>query len=67
MGFYVRAGLWIDGIEILTGVGRKSGVFGNATGGSGLVRSLLLLLFSNKLYDGVYIFLTLIMQHLISL
>jgi hypothetical protein len=35
LGFYVRAGLWIDGIEILTSSGRRSGVFGNATGGSG--------------------------------
>ncbi|KAI9892582.1 MAG: hypothetical protein M1814_001275 [Vezdaea aestivalis] len=37
MGFYVRAGLWIDGIEILTSTGRRSGVFGNANGGSGQV------------------------------
>lgn len=36
-GFYLRAGLWIDGIEILTSLGRKSGVFGNPTGGSGSV------------------------------
>ncbi|EXJ59712.1 hypothetical protein A1O7_03858 [Cladophialophora yegresii CBS 114405] len=35
LGFYLRAGLWIDGIEILTSTGRRSGVFGNATGGSG--------------------------------
>jgi hypothetical protein len=35
LGFYVRAGLWIDGIEILTSHGRKSGVYGNPTGGSG--------------------------------
>ncbi|CAI7635811.1 unnamed protein product [Penicillium glandicola] len=35
LGFYVRAGLWIDGIEILTSLGRKSGVYGNAAGGSG--------------------------------
>ena len=34
-GFYLRAGLWIDGIEILTSSGRRSGVFGNAQGGSG--------------------------------
>jgi len=38
LGFYVRAGLWIDGIEILTSLGRKSGVFGNARGGSGYVQ-----------------------------
>ncbi|KAI9367129.1 putative peptidase family-domain-containing protein [Aspergillus egyptiacus] len=35
LGFYVRAGHWIDAIEILTSLGRKSGVFGNANGGSG--------------------------------
>lgn len=35
LGFYVRAGLYIDGIEILTSQGRKSGVYGNAQGGSG--------------------------------
>ena len=35
LGFYVRAGQWIDGIEILTSSGRRSGVFGNALGGSG--------------------------------
>ena len=34
-GFFVRAGVWVDGIEILTTLGRRSGVFGNATGGSG--------------------------------
>lgn len=37
LGFYVRAGAWIDGIEILTSLGRKSGVYGNANGGSGYV------------------------------
>ena len=37
MGFYLRAGLWIDGIEILTSLGRRSGVFGNPLGGSGCV------------------------------
>ena len=35
LGFYVRAGLWIDGIQILTNLGRKSEIFGNANGGSG--------------------------------
>ncbi|KAI2732593.1 hypothetical protein CBS147332_1732 [Penicillium roqueforti] len=35
LGFYVRAGLWIDGIEILTSLGRKSGIYGNPAGGSG--------------------------------
>ncbi|KAF1811256.1 hypothetical protein P152DRAFT_67182 [Eremomyces bilateralis CBS 781.70] len=34
-GFYVRAGAWIDGIQILATSGRKSEIFGNATGGSG--------------------------------
>lgn len=35
IGFYVRAGLWIDGVQILTSTGRRSEVYGNATGGSG--------------------------------
>ncbi|GAB7353892.1 hypothetical protein MBLNU459_g4246t1 [Dothideomycetes sp. NU459] len=35
MGFYLRAGLWIDGIQILTTSGRRSEIYGNATGGSG--------------------------------
>lgn len=39
LGFYVRAGLWIDGIEILTSLGRKSGIYGNPAGGSGYVFS----------------------------
>ncbi|APA14177.1 hypothetical protein sscle_12g089470 [Sclerotinia sclerotiorum 1980 UF-70] len=34
-GFYVRSGLWLDGIAIMTSLGRKSQVFGNAVGGSG--------------------------------
>ena len=34
-GFYLRAGLWIDAIQILTSHGRKSEIFGNATGGTG--------------------------------
>ncbi|KAF7114077.1 hypothetical protein CNMCM5793_007057 [Aspergillus hiratsukae] len=42
LGFYVRAGAWIDGIEILTSLGRKSGIFGNARGGSGYVLRLYL-------------------------
>lgn len=37
LGFYVRAGLWIDGIEILTSLGRRSGVYGNAKAASGFV------------------------------
>ena len=39
LGFYLRAGIWIDGIEILTSLGRRSGVYGNANGGSGYVSS----------------------------
>lgn len=35
MGLYLRAGLWIDGIQILTSLGRRSQVYGNANGGSG--------------------------------
>jgi hypothetical protein len=35
LGFMLRAGLWIDGIQILTSLGRKSEWFGNPTGGSG--------------------------------
>ena len=35
LGFYLRAGVWIDGVEILTSLGRRSGVFGNPRGGSG--------------------------------
>ena len=40
LGFYLRAGAWIDGLEILTSIGRRSGVFGNASGGSGYVFQL---------------------------
>lgn len=32
-GFVVRSGFWIDGIQILTSLGRKSPVYGNANGG----------------------------------
>jgi hypothetical protein len=35
MGFYLRAGLWIDGLQILTSLGRRSEIFGNPNGGSG--------------------------------
>ncbi|KIW02940.1 uncharacterized protein PV09_05986 [Verruconis gallopava] len=35
-GFYVRAGAWIDAIQIITTMtGRKSPIYGNPTGGSG--------------------------------
>ena len=37
LGFYLRAGVWIDGIEILTSLGRRSGVYGKVDGGSGFV------------------------------
>lgn len=32
-GFLVRSGFWIDGVQILTSLGRKSPLFGNAHGG----------------------------------
>lgn len=35
MGFYLRAGAWIDGLQILTSLGRRSEIFGNPTGGGG--------------------------------
>ena len=34
LGFAVRAGAWIDGIEFLTSTGRRSGMYGNPNGGS---------------------------------
>ncbi|TAQ87359.1 hypothetical protein B7494_g4338 [Chlorociboria aeruginascens] len=34
-GFYVRCGAWVDGLAIMTSLGRRSLVFGNANGGSG--------------------------------
>lgn len=37
IGFYLRAGLWIDGLQIITNLGRRSEIYGNATGGSGYV------------------------------
>lgn len=33
-GFIVRAGSWIDGLQVMTSLGRKSAMFGNAHGGS---------------------------------
>ncbi|GJC77773.1 putative zinc metalloproteinase YIL108W [Colletotrichum liriopes] len=33
-GFYVRSGFWIDAIQVLTSLGRRSPVYGNAHGGS---------------------------------
>ena len=38
MGFYVRAGFWIDGLQILTTTGRKSEIFGKGSGGEGFGR-----------------------------
>lgn len=35
LGFNVRAGLWIDGLQIITINGRKSEWYGSPTGGSG--------------------------------
>ncbi|KAF2166295.1 hypothetical protein M409DRAFT_23485 [Zasmidium cellare ATCC 36951] len=35
LGFYVRAGFWIDGIQIMTNTGRRSEVYGKVDGGSG--------------------------------
>jgi hypothetical protein len=35
LGFNIRAGFWIDGLQILTSMGRKSDMFGNAKSGSG--------------------------------
>lgn len=36
-GFFVRAGFWIDGIQILTSLGRRSPMYGNPHGGSAYV------------------------------
>lgn len=33
-GFFVRSGFWIDGIQVLTSLGRRSPLYGNAHGGS---------------------------------
>lgn len=35
LGFHVRAGAWIDGIQIMTNTGRRSDFFGKTDGGSG--------------------------------
>jgi len=34
IGFNIRGGAWIDGIQILTSLGRRSDFYGNPTGGS---------------------------------
>ncbi|EKD15114.1 metallopeptidase [Drepanopeziza brunnea f. sp. 'multigermtubi' MB_m1] len=34
-GFYVRSGFWIDGLAVITSLGRKSAVYGDANGGDG--------------------------------
>lgn len=56
IGFYVRAGQWIDALQILTSTGRRSEIYGNANGGSGLVlrrsttlRTIQLILISHTL------------------
>lgn len=36
-GFVVRAGAWIDGIQIITNIGRRSEFFGNKNGGGQFV------------------------------
>ncbi|ORY60899.1 putative peptidase family-domain-containing protein [Pseudomassariella vexata] len=33
-GFLVRSGFWIDAVQVLTSLGRKSPIYGNAHGGS---------------------------------
>ncbi|KAI0597120.1 putative peptidase family-domain-containing protein [Biscogniauxia sp. FL1348] len=33
-GFMVRSGFWVDAVQILTSLGRKSPIYGNANGGS---------------------------------
>ncbi|PHH87472.1 hypothetical protein CDD83_8839 [Cordyceps sp. RAO-2017] len=33
-GFVVRAGSWVDGLQVMTSLGRKSAMFGNSHGGS---------------------------------
>lgn len=48
LGFALRAGLWIDGLQILTSLGRKSPWFGNPHGGSGYVTSLMPIFNSNN-------------------
>ena len=57
LGFYVRAGLWIDGIQIMTTTGRRSPVFGKPNGGEGyvwyvlfIVSLLLVLCFSGRCF-----------------
>ncbi|KAF2641286.1 hypothetical protein P280DRAFT_542507 [Massarina eburnea CBS 473.64] len=35
MGFALRTGLWVDAVQVLTTLGRKSEMYGNKNGGSG--------------------------------
>jgi hypothetical protein len=49
LGFYLRAGLWIDGLQIITNLGRRSEIYGNPTGGSGCVLLSLLEMISTDL------------------
>jgi len=34
MGYYIRSGAWVDGLQVITN-NRRSDVFGNKNGGSG--------------------------------
>jgi hypothetical protein len=33
-GFFVKSGFWIDAVQVLTSLGRRSPLYGNAHGGS---------------------------------
>jgi hypothetical protein len=33
-GFFVKSGFWIDAVQVLTSLGRRSPLFGNGHGGS---------------------------------
>ncbi|KAK4099904.1 hypothetical protein N658DRAFT_428908 [Parathielavia hyrcaniae] len=39
-GFFVRCGFWIDAIQVLTSLGRRSPLFGNASGGDAYVATI---------------------------
>ncbi|TPX09563.1 uncharacterized protein E0L32_009164, partial [Thyridium curvatum] len=52
-GFYIRSGFWIDGIQVLTSLGRKSPVYGNAHGGSAGYTICAPQLLSSFLHDGI--------------
>ena len=40
LGFNLRVNGRIDGLEILTNLGRRSGIFGSARAGSGYVQTI---------------------------